>query len=574
MYWVATRSAVVSFPRWRSLAHLLHSSPRRYSSFNPFPVFFGQFGKIYCFKDRKVLKGSAKVTKKLKALNVLDEKGLSNILWWKERMQACRKPSTIQLFKRLEYSNLLGLDVNLKNGSLKEGTLNWEILQFKSKFPREVLLCRVGDFYEAIGIDACILVEYAGLNPFGGLRSDSIPRAGCPVVNLQQTLDDLTRNGYSVCIVEEVQGPTQARSRKSRFISGHAHPGSPYVFGLAGVDHDLDFPEPMPVVGISRSARGYCINLVLETMKTYSSEDGLTEEALVTKLRTCRYHHLFLHTSLRHNSSALVTGENLVREACCGENVFLDIMNGLKAILSLSFCLRLKNSMALLMITFRNVTVSSENRPRPLTLGTATQIGAIPTEGIPCLLKMLLPPNYTGLPGLYVRDILLNPPAYEIASTIQATCKLMSNVTCSIPEFTCVSSAKLVKLLELREANHIEFCRIKNVVDEILHMNRNSELGEILELLMDPTWVATGLKIDCETLVSECEWTSVKISGMISLDGENDSKISSSSIVPSEFFEDMESAWKGRVKRIHIEEEFREAEVAAEALSLAHSTIW
>lgn len=40
----------------------------------------------------------------------------------------------------------------------------------------------MGDFYEAIGIDACILVEYAGLNPFGGLRSDSVPKAGCPVV--------------------------------------------------------------------------------------------------------------------------------------------------------------------------------------------------------------------------------------------------------------------------------------------------------------------------------------------------------------------------------------------------------
>ncbi|KAF3457540.1 hypothetical protein FNV43_RR02198 [Rhamnella rubrinervis] len=78
----------------------------------------GQFGRIYCFKDRKVLKGSAKATKKLEALNnVLDEKGLSNILWWNERMQACRKPSTVQLVKRLEYSNLLGLDVNLKSGS-------------------------------------------------------------------------------------------------------------------------------------------------------------------------------------------------------------------------------------------------------------------------------------------------------------------------------------------------------------------------------------------------------------------------------------------------------------------------
>ena len=61
----------------------------------------------------------------------------------------------------------------------------------------------------------------------------------------------------------------------------------------------------VPLLGISRSAKGYSIILVLETMKTFSLEDGLTEEALVTKLRTCHYHHLFLHTSLKHNSSGL-----------------------------------------------------------------------------------------------------------------------------------------------------------------------------------------------------------------------------------------------------------------------------
>lgn len=49
-------------------------------------------------------------------------------------------------------------------------------------FAAIVLYFQVGDFYEALGIDACILVEYAGLNPFGGLRSDSVPKAGCPVV--------------------------------------------------------------------------------------------------------------------------------------------------------------------------------------------------------------------------------------------------------------------------------------------------------------------------------------------------------------------------------------------------------
>ena len=83
--------------------------------------------------------------------------------------------------------------------------------------------------------------------------------------------------------------------------------------------------------------------------------------------------------------------------------------------------------------------------------------------------------------------------------------------------FVCVFLyvVQLVKLLEQREANHIEFCRIKNLLDDILQMYKNSELNEILKLLMDPTWVATGLKIDFERLVSitpnlvDCICTSV-----------------------------------------------------------------
>ncbi|XP_022924548.1 DNA mismatch repair protein MSH1, mitochondrial isoform X1 [Cucurbita moschata] len=576
MYWVATRN-VVSFSRWRFLALLIGFPPRNFTPFTHSPAFLNserqQLEKLQFGKGRKYSGGSIKAAKKFKDINnVQDDKFLSHISWWKEMVESCKKPSSVQLVKRLDFSNLLGLDINLKNGSLKEGTLNWEILQFKAKFPREVLLCRVGDFYEAIGIDACILVEYAGLNPFGGQRMDSVPKAGCPVVNLRQTLDDLTRNGFSVCIVEEVQGPMQARSRKGRFISGHAHPGSPYVFGLVGVDHDLDFPEPMPVVGISRSARGYCISLVIETMKTYSSEDGLTEEALVTKLRTCQYHHLFLHTSLRNNSSGTCRwGEFGEGGRLWGEcnsrhfewfdgNPLTNLLSKVKDLYGLDD-----------EVTFRNVTISSENRPHPLTLGTATQIGAIPTEGIPCLLKVLLPSNCAGLPALYIRDLLLNPPAYEIATTIQATCRLMSNVTCAIPDFTCFPPAKLVKLLEMREANHIEFCRMKNVLDEILHMHKNCELSNILKLLMDPSSVATGLKIDYDTFVDKCEWASSRVGEMIFLDNESESdqKINSYFIIPNDFFEDMESSWKGRVKRIHIEEVCTEVESAAEALSLA-----
>nr|WHU50367.1 MutS-like protein [Allium cepa] len=528
-------------------------------------------GRKYACGFVKLVDGtSSKSSKRERLKGVCEEHNRVHILWWKEKMKMCKKPSTVQLVKRLTDSNLLGLDVSLKNGSLKDGTLNSEILQFKSRFPREVLLCRVGDFYEAIGFDACILVEYAGLNPFGGMRTDSIPRAGCPVVNLHQTLDDLTRNGFSVNIVEEIQGPTQARSRKGRFISGHAYPGSPYVFGLAAADHDVDFPEPMPVVGISRFAKGYCLISVIETMKTYSVEDGLTEEAIVTKLRTCRCHHLFLHTSLRRNSSGTSRwgefGEGGLLWSECNGRPFEwfdgtpveEILFKVKEIYGLDE-----------ETAFRNVTVCSEIRPQPLYLGTATQIGVIPTEGIPSLLNVLLPSNCTGLPVLYMRDLLLNPPSYKVASAILKACRMMSDLTSSIPEFTCVPATKLVKLLESREANHIEFCRIKNIADEILQMHKSSELSPILHILLEPSWVATGLKVDYDILVTECTWISKRISEIISLGVEKDQAISSYKFVPHEFFEDMESSWKGRVKRIHAEDVFAEVDKAAQSLSIA-----
>ncbi|KAG9141400.1 hypothetical protein Leryth_001857 [Lithospermum erythrorhizon] len=163
------------------------------------------------------------------------------------------------------------------------------------------------------------------------------------------------------------------------------------------------------------------------------------------------------------------------------------------------------------------------------------------------------------------------PSTFWSKLSLRETCKHMSSVTCSIPEFTCVSSAKLVKLLESREANHIEFCRIKSVVDEILYMYRSIELNKILRSLMDPTWAATGLKVDLETLVEQCRQVSSRIGDIISLEGEHDWKISSHEYVPKDFFEDMESSWKCRVKKVHVEEVLAEVDKAVKDLGLAVS---
>jgi hypothetical protein len=71
--------------------------------------------------------------------------------------------------------------------------------------------------------------------------------------------------------------------------------------------------------------------------------------------------------------------------------------------------------------------------------------------------------------------------------------------------------------------------------------------------------------------VNECSLISQRISEVISLGAESDQTITSFDYIPKEFFNDMESSWKGRVKRIHAEDEFGNVHIAAEALSRAVS---
>ncbi|WVY97286.1 hypothetical protein V8G54_029437 [Vigna mungo] len=141
-------------------------------------------------------------------------------------------------------------------------------------------------------------------------------------------------------------------------------------------------PPPPPLFRISYSARGYCINMVLETMKTYSSEDCLTEEAIVTKLRTCKWGEF--------GEGGLLWGECSSRHfEWFDGNPLSHLLVKVKELYGLGD-----------EVNFRNATVSSGHRARPLTLGTSTQIGAIQTDGIPSLLKVLLPLSCNGLPVL------------------------------------------------------------------------------------------------------------------------------------------------------------------------------
>ena len=136
----------------------------------------------------------------------------------------------------------------------RKGTLLDFICSEKERFPDKVLLVRVGEFYEAFGFDAILLVEHCGLNPMG-----SKARAGFPLKNIQQTLDGLTDVGLSVAVYEEdgkdavmpqsTSGRKRSQSKaiKTRFLSQIISPGSStYIYNSALRTDDIEYKKEHP----------------------------------------------------------------------------------------------------------------------------------------------------------------------------------------------------------------------------------------------------------------------------------------------------------------------------------------
>jgi hypothetical protein len=109
------------------------------------------------------------------------------------------------------------------------------VRRFRRDHPCRLLLVRCGDFYEAVGFDAVMLVEHLALNPMGDTSAHRAPRAGFPKANLRPMLRRLTDEaGLSVAVYEETRAFDSA-GRKARVLGGVVSPAQPeYVWGGVG----------------------------------------------------------------------------------------------------------------------------------------------------------------------------------------------------------------------------------------------------------------------------------------------------------------------------------------------------
>ena len=101
----------------------------------------------------------------------------------------------------------------------------WDI---KRKYPDNIILFRMGDFYETFDEDANISSSILGitLTKRSNGAASAVPLAGFPYHSLEQYIHKLTKAGYSVAICEQVEDPKTVKGIVKREVVEIVTPGT------------------------------------------------------------------------------------------------------------------------------------------------------------------------------------------------------------------------------------------------------------------------------------------------------------------------------------------------------------
>lgn len=451
--------------------------------------------------------------------------------YWLEVLSNIQKPSARNLIPQLVGENPLGFDSNRSNVTAwattsPATTLNTRKVQSKNQaktllgfaieqkklHPTKILLIRTGDFYETYGVDSVVLVAYAGLNPMGNKC-----KAGCPVKNIQSTLDSLTSAGFTVAVYEEVSeidltsnvyaagkstlaastsistttsGASSSSSMdsksklKTRALTQIISPGSrTYCYNLCMSPEDISFSENQPIVGIYQTpANGYTLVQVYLDEQVVKISERLSAESIQSFiLQEGCVDPIFIHSSTPLSGStpgsSLTSSGSTSKESILKSLGLYNYLHGHHSVVKLSGIRELDFSNYLLNKIKNFYKIDTDNfryfneiyeennqknnkilRPRPLYSSVALQIGLISNENVPFLLPNLLPENnsfnnYNSIASRFLKKWLLHPPPYHIADEMRNLCYQLSEFSHSIPNFNSISVGKLVSLLSSRQCN-------------------------------------------------------------------------------------------------------------------------
>eukprot|EP00668_Euglena_longa_P001770 GGOE01002080.1.p1 GENE.GGOE01002080.1~~GGOE01002080.1.p1 ORF type:complete len:1320 (-),score=345.77 GGOE01002080.1:203-3883(-) len=453
---------------------------------------------------------------------------------WKQHLMAHwpLRPAAARLLPLLNGNNILGHPSQPKN---QTDSLFQFACRQKQLHPDKVLLMKVGEFYETWGLDAVLLVQHCGLNAMGGNA-----RAGCPLCNVQQTVDALVEVGLMVAVYEEGPGAEGYRT-KSRFLGGILSPGSStYVYDSRLRLGDIEYREGRPYIGVQVSASGatastssmqFTVYEVFIDAKCARVRDKLTEEAVWCALRSCPEGSTLFYA--RTGGGDLPPAVHRMLGSATHASRKMSLPNAqaapqlfLKEMLQ-HLAKELERPDLANPKVFRLVQPGSSGQPRPLYAPSAQQLGLLPSPQIPDMVDSLVPPNATPPAAKdFFRRWLLRPPPYTTADSMQQLLRALLALQAPLPPLQHrLSAAKLGGLLQDNQANADFFRQLHDVVDVARRMVQpngpyNAGTGGVTEPLLAVVQYESGIPIQRtgQELLKRCIDIQARVAEVVPLD--------------------------------------------------------
>ena len=449
--------------------------------------------------------------------------------YWDDVLQSVDKPSAKRLLRFVDTSVPLGLHLGNGRGRAKTKGENGAPLparppsysffyETKLQHPDKVILCRVGEFFEAIGIDAILLVQHAGLNPMG--KEGNPPRAGCPRANLRRTVSDLVENGgLSVVVCEEAPEPynygTMRRAPKERYVAAIVTPAMPHFLHNM-VDEEVNIPveKTPPLLGISPAVGGYSVIEVDAELMTVRTTEGLTEDAVYSRL-----HEGGLVPPLYLHSPPLLADADTRLRDSVPEVEWKQRMGSVFRTQGTSIVKysdpdpvggmleRVKMHLGMpAEAEFRRLPSSTpKTRPRPLYFSTASNLGLHKTRGVPSLLDYALPAGAPLAARRWLRSLLLMPPEPQVAMSLHGACRELWKEHGSLPSFVAMSPANVVLKLKKREGNADFFNELKDLCMVVGTACETPSLAGMCDNVLVAVASETGVRLAAQELAVKLE---------------------------------------------------------------------
>lgn len=298
----------------------------------------------------------------------------------------------LDLESRLDPSTKLGV----KRG--KANSLINQVLEQKDRYPDDIILFRVGEFYHAYGVDAILLIEHARTTPE---RSDAQLQTCVHNKRIQSVLALLVQVGLRVAIFEESE---VLKTPRERYLAQIVDDGAP-VYVRAPDAYEYDVVEARPYGSVHQTPDGVSVCLV------YIQE------------RVCRVYHkvtqLSAQSLLSHAKEPILVCRTKPKWLAHAKVVFSGIDPHV-SLLKRTLC-HIQREYHIAPSEFEPVTVKN-GRCNPLSTFTLNQLGlSHDAFGVPSLTAACLPIDAPSTARTQLKQWLGCPPDAQTADAIQVT---------------------------------------------------------------------------------------------------------------------------------------------------------